>query len=408
MDLVCYYSAMEGRFTYYINNSSAGFKIEFPVQLIKGIKMEHMVRKATSDGTLATPGREELKHRARIMIDLISAPSFYSEQRGSGGWQLCHDFTQGLVASRVFLHTLVGPYDQLHAQITELAAMSPELASRLWVDDKPQFLSFEDDDQSTDGRSTPGVMAPPRPASTIPAQFARHHLTPTPVPQFNATGFVGARGARPPFAHRRTRSRSLPTAINVSDLALAASQHQLANTLVPGMKYHDTTHYVSVGQEMMYNGQSTPLRIDTSVADTGIDFYRQFTPSSNISSLTPVDYLASPASAVPLQSSLPFYEGSEYAAVTPGYAHTTVYPTDNIETHAVYTDTSPMLTMGEFHPQESYTYTTDPMHDTTYTAVPDPQWTAHTPQVTVTTQMDVEKDIDQTPHEMDTKMQLAE
>ena len=359
------------------------------------------------------------------MIELVSPPSFYSEQRGSGGWQLCHDFTQGLVASRVFLHTLVGPYDQLHAQITELAAMSPELSSRLWIDDKPQLLASEDEDQSAAAEErrqagTPGLMAPPRPASTIPAQFARQHLTPTPVPVFNATGLVGQRGARPPFAHRRTRSRSLPTAINVSELAIAASQHQFPNTLVPGMRYtHETSHFVpATTQEMLYHGQTTPLRIDTSVAD-GMDFYRQFTPSSNMSSLTPVDYLASPASQLPLQSSLPFYDGPDYASVTPAsYGHSAVYPTEaTLESHhAVYTDTSPMITMGEFHPQESYTYsgTPDPsaMQETSYAAVHDPQWTAHTPQVTVTSQMDVDgagkDDAMMKSHDIDTKMDVAE
>lgn len=374
--------------------------------------MEHMVRKSNTDGAggVPTPGCEELKHRARIMIELIQAPSFYSEQRGAGGWQLCHDFTQGLVASRIFLHTLVGPYEALHAQISELAAMSPELQSRLWIDDKPQLIAFDEEEHTVpseemdDRRHSPnpaGVMAaPPRPSSTIPAQFARQHLTPGPIPQFNTMGLGVPRGGRPAFqVHRRTRSRSLPTAINVSDLALAASQHQLANHVVPGMKYgHEVNHFISMGQEMLYSGQTTPLRIDTSVADSTMDYYRQFTPSSNISSLTPVDYATSPASQVPLQSSLPFYEGTDYSAVNPSYAHSAVYSTENIETPAIYTEDgvnpSTMITMDQFHPQESYTYTPDPsgMQDASpYTTVADPQWTAHTPQVTVTSQMDVEQ-----------------
>lgn len=399
MDLICYFSPVEGRFTYYINNSATGFKIEFPITYVRQIRMEHVVRKKNQD---AFPSGREEAHRARISIELIQPPLFYSDHKGTAGWQLCHDFTQGLVASRVMLHSLVGPYEALHSEMSELVTSSPDLHARLWMDEQPQYLGTGEDeyssangDRSRRHSSAASMAPPPRPASAIPAQFVRQHLTPGP-------GFPGSVGTsrRPPFqAHRRTRSRSLPTAINVSDLALAASHHALGSNMVPGMKFPtEVPQYVPMQPEMLYN-PSTPLRIDTSVADNTIDYYRQFTPSSNMSAqMTPVDYSASPASQVPLQSSLPFYEGSEYHSVSANtYAHSAIYPTDTMDAQTMYTDDvhqPNMMTMDQFQQSEAaYTYTTDqtgiqdPSH---YTTVQDPQW-SHTPQVTVTAGMDVDR-----------------
>jgi len=421
MDLVWYFSAAEGHFTYYINNSSTGFKIEYPVSSIAAIKVEHMVRTdpVTANGT---PLREDAKHRARIMIELTQSPVFLSEMRGSAGWQYCHDFTQGSVASQIFLHTLVGPYDTLLKQMQEIAAMSPDLAIRLMIDEQPQFLSFEDDERTAGTQadrnrrhsSTSAMAAPPRPASAMPSQFARQHLTPGPAPQFNAS-FQAPRIRQSFQAHRRTRSRSLPTSVNVSELALAATQH-LGSNGVPGMKFgQELNHYMPLGQDLMYN-QQTALRIDTSVADS-FEYYRAFTPSSNMSSLTPVDYM-SPASQVPLQSSLPFFEGNQYEQINPtGYAHSALYSTDHVEAPTIYTEEvsqSGMMTL-DHYPQESYSYNNDPTSlQDNYATVTDQQWNTHTPQVTVTTQMDGAK-----AEEMDTmvmkneaagdgKMELAE
>lgn len=273
------------------------------------------------------------------------------------------------------MHTLVGPFDALQQQMTELAAMSPELSSRLWIDDQPQYLAFDEDehtvgtvgDRNRRHSSAASTMAPPaRPASAIPAQFARQHLTPGSNHVFN--GSLGGPRVRQSFqAHRRTRSRSLPTAVNVSDLALAA-QH---SNMVPGMKFGNDGQYM-LGHDMLYN-QQTPLRIDTSVADSTMDYYRQFTPGSNISSqITPVEYTSSPASQVPLPSALPFYEGNEYP-VNPSYAHSGMYSTENMETPAIYSEdvNQPAMMNMEYH-QDTFNYSTDPsMQDPQYTAVSD-------------------------------------
>lgn len=418
MDLMCFFSPMEGRFTYYINNSATGFKIEYPVSSIVGIKVEHMVRTDPISGN-GQPLREEAKHRARIMIELTQSPLFFSETRGVGGWQHCHDFTQGLVASRIFLHTLVGPYDRLLEELQKVAALSPDLAARLVMDDQPQYLSFDDDERTVGTQadrnrrhSATAMAAPPRPASAMPSHFARQHLTPGPIPTFN-TSLQGPRVRQSFQAHRRTRSRSLPTAVNVSDLALAASQH-IGSNVVPGMKFgQEVNHYMSMNHDMLYSHQ-TPLRIDTSVADS-FEYYRAFTPSSNMSSLTPVDYMSSPASQVPLPSALPFYEGNQYEQVNPnGYAHSALYSTDNVDAPTIYAEEvsqSGMMNLDQY-PQESFTYTPDPnaLQDN-YTTVSDQQWHAPTPQVTVTSQMDGVEDKDMEPmiaKDDETKMQLAE
>lgn len=394
MDLICYFSPHDGLFAYYINSSSAGFKIEFPITFIRSIKMEHIVRKKNSEQAFTSGG--EIAHRARIMIELVSPPLFLSEQRRPPGWQYCQDFTQGLVASTILVHSLVGPYDVLHAQMTELAAMSPELNSRLWIDEQPIYLpSGEDEHSSTTPRdqnrrhSATTMMAPPsQPASAIPASFVRQHLTPGPVFAPNA----GGPRVRQSFqAHRRTRSRSLPTAVNVSEMALAVQN--MNNNMVPGMKFgQDIPQFVPMAQDVVYN-PATPLRIDTSVADSTMDYYRQFTPSSNISSqVTPVDYSTSPASQVPLPSSLPFFEGNEYQASP--YASATIYPTEGMETPTMYTDPvhqPGMMNLDPFQGQDTFTYTSNPtMVSNTFTTAAEQHWSTQAPQVGVATQMDVE------------------
>jgi hypothetical protein len=396
MDLVCYISVIEQRLTYYINNSATGFKIEFPISSIAGIKLEHMVRTDPLNGN-GTPLREEAKHRARIMIELTQPPLFFSETRGAGGWQNCHDFTQGLVASHILLHTLVGPYEVLLGEMDTLAKVCPDLAARLIMVDQPQYLSFDDDERTagTQGdrnrrhSSTSAMAAPPRPASAMPSQFVRQHLTPGGVPTFNPS-LQGPRVRQSFQAHRRTRSRSLPTSVNVSELALAASQH-LGSNVVPGMKFgQEVNHYMPLNHDMMYT-QQTPLRIDTSVVADQYEYFRAFTPSSNMSSLTPVDYMSSPASQVPLHSSLPFYEGNQYEQINPtGYAHSALYSTDNVEAPAIYTEEvsqSGMINLDQY-PQESFSYSNDPSLQDNYTTVAAQQWNQHTPQVTVTSQMD--------------------
>jgi len=422
MDLVVYYSPTERHLTYYINNSSTGFKIVFPITSISKIRMEHMVRKINTEN--AVPGREEAKHRARIMIDLTQPPLFYSEIRGpAGGWVLCHDFTQGLVASTILLHTLVGPYQAILKELSELAAMSPELNGRLWLDEQPQYLSFDEDEHSavTSDRTRrhSAMAAPPRPASAAPMQFGRSHLTPVPV--YNPA--LGAPRVRQSFqAHRRTRSRSLPNAINVSDLASLAASQSLGSNLVPGMRYAEATpQYVPLtAGDMMYNPQIGPLRIDTSVADSSLDYYRQFTPSSNISAqMTPVDY-ASPASQVPLPSSMPFYEGNDHYPVSAGgYAHSALYHTDGLESQGLYADEvhhPVMMGVDHFQPQEAYTYTAeatlqDPAHYTTeqWQAQPPPQVTVTSSQVEIEakpSEADIAKPI--VPDTTESKMEVTE
>ena len=409
MDLIVYFSPMEGRFTYYINNSSTGFKIEYPVTAIRRIKFEHLIRKVQSE-VAGVPPRDDTKHRARIMIELIHPPLFYSELRGGGGWHICQDFTQGMVASTIFLHTLVGSYESLHKEFTELASMSPDLNARLWMDEEPLFLSVDEDehsavtssDRSRRHSSATAMPAPPsRPASAIPVQFARQHLTPVPV---FAPG--APRTARPSFqAHRRTRSRSLPTAINVSDLALAGSQN-LATQMVPGMQFAGTP------EMPQFVTLQAPLRIDTSVADSTIDYYRQFTPSSNLSSqITPVDYsCSSPASQLPLPSSLPFYDGP----VNGTYSHAGIYPTDSMDTSAMYADDVAVINLNQFQPTEAYTYTANSTLTDTFTSIADQQaWSTATtgPQVTVTTSaaMEVEeKDLEIIKDPEDSKMEVVE
>jgi hypothetical protein len=404
---------MEGRFTYYINNSSTGFKIEFPVAYIRSVKLEHVVRKSKSDA------RDE--HRGCMMIDLVQPPLFYSESRGTAGWQLCHDFTQGLVASQIFQHALVGPYEVLHAQLSELATMSPDLSVRLIMDGihSLPFLPSNEDDQSsvTSGdrsrrHSSATAMGPPSNPSTLPAQMARQHLTP--VLSIPAAHLGGAR-TRPSFqVHRRTRSRSLPTSVNVSDLAFAASQ-AVGSTLVPGMKYGGAVPtYVPLNQEMLYN-PSTPLRIDTSVADSPMDYYRQFTPSSNMSAqMTPVDF-TSPVSQVPLPSALPFYEGTDFHSLgaASSYAHSAVYPTEHLESSTLYATEpvgpSSLMGLDQFQTAESFAYTssTTSVADAThFSAVGEQRWP---PQVTVTKQMDTEPKDDTAKQEnLDSKMEMDE
>ncbi|MBE7158264.1 MAG: hypothetical protein INR62_07485, partial [Rhodospirillales bacterium] len=86
MDLVIFYSPDKACVTYYINNDSAGYKIEYPFAWIKNISLEQGDTLSAAEGASQRPGG--------LVIELTRPPKFYMDSSGSGGFYECGDFTE--------------------------------------------------------------------------------------------------------------------------------------------------------------------------------------------------------------------------------------------------------------------------------------------------------------------------
>ena len=78
MDLVVFYSPDKACITYYINNDSAGYKIEYPFAYIKNITLE------TGDPMSDTEGASQ--RLGGLVVELYRPPNFFMDDSGSGGF----------------------------------------------------------------------------------------------------------------------------------------------------------------------------------------------------------------------------------------------------------------------------------------------------------------------------------
>src|SRR5437773_9006513 len=86
MDLVIFYSPEKACMTYYINNDSAGYKIEYPFSFIKNITLEPGDMANGNIGSCQKPGG--------LVVELNRPPNFFmDDSSGSGGFYQCGDFT---------------------------------------------------------------------------------------------------------------------------------------------------------------------------------------------------------------------------------------------------------------------------------------------------------------------------
>ena len=261
MDLVVFYAPDKACLTYYINNEGAGYKIEYPFAHIKSISLEHGDAAEENNGISPRP--------RGLLVELNRPPNFFMDSAGTGGFHQCGDFTEEQQASLIMVHHLGGHPKVLSTQLAKLFSLD----------------SFQNRhspfDLHTMAASAPvSPMAPPRPSSQPIAQMAHPHLA-----VFEENGF----GMQPPGprGHKRTRSRSVPVAVDFSMIPPMPSFHVQR----PSTNMTDAPLYAPIPQHHNDLGPLGPnLRIDTS-SGYGLD-YRQY-PLSATTTNSPSEY-ASP------------------------------------------------------------------------------------------------------------------
>lgn len=261
MDLVVFYSPDKSCLTYYLNNDSAGYKIEFPFAYIKNVYLENENPETGNPGGLA--------------VELNRPPHFFVDSSGVGGFIDCEDFTEDQQASKMMLHHLGGNPKVLSGQLAKLVSLESFMN---------RHSHFEQQQLSV---SAPVSPTGHRPASQ-PNYNAHAHVGMFQESQWGIGMHPGARGP----GHRRQRSRSVPMAVDFS----------MFNNPMPSfiIQHPGETQPHNPGPGIFAPIPQQPhnlaplganLRIDTSPA-YGMDF-RQY-PMSAATTTSPSDY-ASPS-----------------------------------------------------------------------------------------------------------------
>ncbi|PVI01448.1 homeo protein [Periconia macrospinosa] len=189
MDLVIFYSPEKGCVTYYINNDSAGYKIEYPFSYIKNISLENGDMNGSAEGASQRPGG--------LIVELNRPPNFFMDSSGSGGFFQCGDFTEEQQASQILVHHLGGHPKVLSGQLAKLVSLE----------------SFQNRHNIYE-HNVLAASAPVSPIGHRPASQPNHLVHPHMGVGFHdspfAPGGLHARG------HKRQRSRSVPVAVDFS------------------------------------------------------------------------------------------------------------------------------------------------------------------------------------------------
>ncbi|EEH03679.1 homeobox domain-containing protein [Histoplasma capsulatum G186AR] len=189
MDLVIFYSPEKSCMTYYINNDSAGYKIEYPFSYIKNIVLESGDPGPNADGTPPKPGG--------LVIELNRPPNFYMDSSNSGGFYQCRDFTEDQQATKSMIHYLGGHPKVLSVQLAKLVSLE-SFQNRLMQYD---FSGF-----AVSAPVSPHIVH--RPASQ-PNHLARPNSS---MYQENNNQF--GMNLHPGRGHKRQRSRSVPVPVD--------------------------------------------------------------------------------------------------------------------------------------------------------------------------------------------------
>ncbi|KAA8900186.1 hypothetical protein FN846DRAFT_781937 [Sphaerosporella brunnea] len=267
MDLIVFYSPEKACLTYYINNDSAGYKIEYPFSYIKTIELETHDIPATS-----SPNGQQ--KQGQLVITLTRPPNFFMDSSGSGGFYQCGDFTEDQQASQVLTHYLGGHPKILAGQLAKLVTLEAFANRHAHA---AQFPMYEHPSFATSAPVSPHII---RPASS-------NDIPTWPQPEV-------APGHNFHHKHRRTRSRSVPVAIDFSQMqqnmpSFSFQDHndQNAHLYAPApMHPHALVNSTLPGN---------PLRIDTSSSEF-LDYRPGSTgyPLSATTTASPSDY-ASPS-----------------------------------------------------------------------------------------------------------------
>ena len=269
MDLVVFYSLGEKPcLTYYINNESAGYKIEFPFSRIKNI-------------TLENGQSEEANMRpAGLVVELNGPPNFFMDSAGSGGFYQCGDFTENQQASQIMIHHLGGDPGVLSGQLAKLTLLE----------------SFQNRHIPFIDTSAIAASAPVSPVCHRPASQpnAMSH------PQMNMfqDGSFGMSLHPGPRGHKRTRSRSVPAMTDFSFLHQPMPSFHVQH---PSTTITDPSIFAPIPQHANNLTTNHSLRIDTTQG-YGMD-YRQY-PMSAATTNSPSEY-ASPGFFATNMDSMP-------------------------------------------------------------------------------------------------------
>ncbi|OAX82157.1 hypothetical protein ACJ72_03491 [Emergomyces africanus] len=245
MDLVIFYSPEKSCMTYYINNDSAGYKIEYPFSYIKNIVLESGDPAPNADGTAPKP--------SGLVIELNRPPNFYMDSSNSGGFYQCRDFTEDQQATKSMVHYLGGHPKVLSVQLAKLVSLE-SFQNRLMQYD---FSGF----------AVSAPVSPPivhRPASQ-PNHLARPNSS-----MYQENNQFGM-SLHPGRGHKRQRSRSVPVPVD-----FAAMGHHMPSFHIQQQQHHhpcaqqfhpDPTIFAPIPQSRMPHmpaAVSNDLRIDTS------------------------------------------------------------------------------------------------------------------------------------------------
>ena len=260
MDLVVFYAPDKACLTYYINNDGAGYKIEYPFSHIKNISLENGDAMEEANGMPPRP--------RGILVELNRPPNFFMDSAGTGGFHQCGDFTEDQQASSIMIHHLGGHPKVLSGQLAKLVSLDSF---------QNRHNPFEQHLMAASAPVSP--MGPPRPSSQPNVHMPHPQLA-----LFQENGF----GMQPPpRGHKRTRSRSVPVAVDFSAMPPMPSFHVQR----PSTNTIDTDLYAPIPQHNNHLGPiGHALRIDTS-SNFGMD-YRQY-PLSAATTNSPSEY-ASP------------------------------------------------------------------------------------------------------------------
>ncbi|KAH9878001.1 hypothetical protein J1614_003218 [Plenodomus biglobosus] len=293
MDLVVFYSPEKCCITYYINNDSAGYKIEYPFSYIKNISLENGDMTANAEGASQRPGG--------LIVELNRPPNFFMDSSGSGGFFQCGDFTEDQQASNIMVHHLGGHPKVLSGQLAKLVSLE----------------SFQNRHNMYD----PNALAHSAPVSPInhrPASQPNHLVHPH-MGMFHESSHLAPGGPFPPRGHKRQRSRSVPVAIDFSMLRNPMPSFLIQPEASPYAGNPDI--FAPIPQSG--SGPIGPhLSIDTS-AGYGMD-YRQY-PMSATTANSPSEY-GTPAfyTSGPSNDNVPASNFGQYNI--PPYVHTPMGP----------------------------------------------------------------------------------
>ncbi|KAK2871936.1 hypothetical protein FQN49_002695 [Arthroderma sp. PD_2] len=286
MDLVIFYSPDQACMTYYINNDSAGYKIEYPFSHIKNIILEPGDPVPPLDGALPRSGG--------LVIELNRPPNFYMDSSNSGGFYQCGDFTEEQQATKSMIHHLGGHPKVLSVQLAKLVSLEtfqnrhvqsyPFTPNTPFIDGSPQFVHVH------------------RPASQ-PNHLSRAQN------RLSVDNHLSV-GLHPNRGHKRQRSRSVPGPVDFAALhAMPAFHFQPTNHFQPSAPQHhehpqqDIYAPVPLAHSQFHLPLNMPepdLHIDTSATQPPPSF-SMYPASATTAATTPATDFAS----TPLFSSAP-------------------------------------------------------------------------------------------------------